>query len=294
MKTPDFKPWGLAALAALCVLLAAWLLPLPRLVAGADELAAARLPQVRASVDSTGAAFAKAQTDYLAYVGTHDMTALSTTLSSGIAAIRAGGDPSTALSALRGPVLQMQDYLAHLQPYAEAGEPYFAALQNYDDTLMAWTRSLGTDPERYRKATFPLADYRRLYPAPVGDLTPDIPWTHASEVASETAALKEHIAALDSALAARDAPASKAVATNISADVTRVWALGRSVERIESLHKGYEKVLREYDTGIQAAIAAASQSPPALSPAGGLDLLVGAVVLLGLAALFMPRVRADA
>jgi hypothetical protein len=283
-----------AAAAALCVLLAAWLLPLPRLVAGADELAAARLPQVRATVDATGAAFARAQADYLAYVATHDMTALSTTLTTGIAAIRAGGDPHAALSALHGPVLQMQDYLAHLQTYAEAGEPYFAALQNYDDTLMAWTRSLGTDPERYRKATFPLADYRRLYPAPVGDLTPDIPWTHASEVASETAALREHIIALDSALAARDAPASKAVATNIGTDVTRVWGLGRSVERIESLHKGYEKVLREYDTGIQASLANAAGPPPAISLAGALDLTVGAVVLFGLAALFMPRREAQA
>src|SRR5947209_18654764 len=80
MKTRDFRVWGAAALAALCVLLAAWLLPLPRLVAGADELAAARLPQVRASVDATGSAFAKAQAGYLNYVGTHDMTALSTTL----------------------------------------------------------------------------------------------------------------------------------------------------------------------------------------------------------------------
>src|SRR5438045_1767957 len=122
MKTRDLRVWGTAGLAALCVLLAAWLLPLPRLVAGADALAT---------------------------------------------------------------------------------------------------------------APFPLADYRRLYPAPVGDLTPDIPWTHASEVASEAAALREHIAALDSAFAAHDASASKAVATNINADGTRVWALGRSVERIE-------------------------------------------------------------
>src|SRR5205814_3000213 len=93
---------------------------------------------------------------------------------------------------------QMEEYLRHLQAYAVAGEPYFAALQRYDDTLMAWTRSLGTDPERYRKATFPLADYLRLYPRPVGDLTPDIPWVHASEVTWETTALQEHLRAVDS------------------------------------------------------------------------------------------------
>src|SRR5205823_13911519 len=104
MKTRDFRVWGATGLVALCVLLAAWLLPLPRLVAGADELAAARLPQVRASVDSTGGAFAKTQGIYLSYVATHDMTVLSTTLRTGIVSIGASGsqaDPDSALTALR-------------------------------------------------------------------------------------------------------------------------------------------------------------------------------------------------
>jgi hypothetical protein len=286
---PNLKIWAAGGVAALCVLLGAWLLPLPRLVAGADELAAARMPQVRASVDTSGAAFAKAQANYLDYVRTHDMTALSVTLQSAIKEARAAGGNPQSLTAVRGPARQMQDYLGRLQAYAEAGEPYFAALQNYDNTLMAWTRSLGTDPERYRKATFPIADYLRLYPRPVGDLTPDIPWVHASEVASQTAALQQHLAALDAAATAGGASNPSQVVDNIGADVARVWDLGRGVERIESLHKGYEKVLRAYDAQIQAAASSAAPSSQIASLASGLNLLVGLVVLLGLAALFAPR-----
>src|SRR5438128_9230450 len=105
MKTRDLRVWGAAGLAALCVLLAAWLLPLPRLVAGADELAAVRIPQVRASVDSSGAAFAKAQANYLDFIGTNDMTALSVTLQSAIKEARAAGGSiqSPQVQALREP-----------------------------------------------------------------------------------------------------------------------------------------------------------------------------------------------
>jgi hypothetical protein len=289
METGNLKILVAAVLAALCLLLATWLLPLPRLVAGADELAAARIPQVRASVDASGAAFARAQAKYLDYVGTHDMTALSVTLQSAIQDARAAGGNPQSVTALEGPARQMQDYLGLLQAYAEAGEPYFAALQNYDSTLMAWTRSLGTDPERYRKATFPIADYLRLYPRPVGDLTPDIPWVHASEVASETQTLLLHMAALDSVVTIGGASNSSKVADNIGSDVARVWELGRGVERIESLHKGYEKVLRDYDAQIQAAAANTGSPTRVVSLASGLNLLVGVVVLVGLAALFAPR-----
>jgi hypothetical protein len=289
METRNLKIWVGAAIAALCVLLAAWLLPLPRLVAGADELAGARIPQVRASVDASGAAFVKAQANYLNFVATHDMTALSVTLQSAIKDARAAGGNPQSLTTLQGPARQMEEYLGLLQTYAEAGEPYFSDLQNYDSTLMAWTRSLGTDPERYRKATFPIADYLRLYPRPVGDLTPDIPWVHASEVASETLALRLHMTALDSAVSAGGASNSSKVVDDMGSDVARVWDLGRGVERIESLHKGYEKVLRDYDAQIQAAASSAGSPTRVVSLASGLNLLVGMVVLLGLAALFAPR-----
>ncbi|MFL5733785.1 MAG: hypothetical protein ACJ78Q_11335 [Chloroflexia bacterium] len=288
MKTRQLTPLVAALAAAFCVLLAGWLLPLPRLVAGADEFATGRLPQVRASVASTGAAFASARTKYLDYVATHDMTALSTTLQSALNEASSSGGTRQTLLPLQGSTQQVQDYLALLQAYAQAGEPYFAALRTYDDTLMAWTRSLGTDPEQYRRDTFPLADYLRLYPAPVGDLTPDILWVHASEVASETLSLREHLDALDAAASTGGNTPHRDVVDLISADVTRVWDLGRSVERVESLHQGYEKVLREYDARVQASAAAANSTKvPAL--ANGLNLLVGAVVLVGLVALFAPR-----
>src|SRR5438270_12838526 len=106
METRKLRIWAAAVIAALCVLLPAWILPLPRLVAGADELAAARIPQVRASVDSSGAAFAKAQANYLDFVRTNDMTALSVTLQSAVRDARAASGSGQSLASLKGPAGQ--------------------------------------------------------------------------------------------------------------------------------------------------------------------------------------------
>ncbi|MBF6611827.1 MAG: hypothetical protein IVW55_01715 [Chloroflexi bacterium] len=278
-----------ALVGALVVLLAAWFLPLPRLVSGEEELIGARMPQTRATVGAAKEAFDKAQTGYTAYVKTHDMSALLVNVRSDIKNAQAESSNPPRLLALRDTATQVKDYLTVLQNYAQAGEPYFRALQNYDSDLMGWTRSLGANTEQFRRATFPIADHLRLYPRPVGDLSPDIPWVTAAQVLSQTQALAAHITALS------PSPASgsrQEAISSISSDVTNSWNMGRSIERIESLHNEYYRVLQNYDANIQAAATnsnIAGTSPGKALIATGLDLIVGAVTLGGLMALFLPH-----
>ncbi len=279
----------LALVGALVVLLAAWFLPLPKLVSGEEELIGARMPQTRATVEVAKQAFDKAQAAYMSYVKTHDMSALLVNVRSDIKNAQAESSNSQRLLALRDTATQVKDYLTVLQNYAQAGEPYFKDLQSYDSDLMGWTRSLGADTEQFRRATFPIADHLRLYPRPVGDLSPDIPWVTAAQVVSQTQALESHIAALNP----NPASGSRQDTINsISSDVTNTWNMGRSVERIESLHNEYYRVLQNYDATIQAAATntnVAGTSPSKALIATGLDVMVGVVTLGGLAALFLPH-----
>ncbi len=293
---PRLKPYSplLPWLIALVVLLVAWFVPLPKLVSGEETLVAPRMPQIRANVQVVETNFRQAQTSYLTYVKTHDMAAVLANMQGAISSARCSNDPAELL-AVRDAAMPINEYTAVLYNYAQAGERYFPTLRGYDNDLMGWTRSLGADSERLHKATFPIADWLKLYPVPIGS-TLDPPLIAATSVAAHTASLKAYIAALNPDPDPRtNTPSVDETLDAISGDVNAIWADGRSIERFESLHNEYARVLQVYDGQLQLVAANSSGNAPLtgrVAFATALDLLIGAVTLGGLAALFMPRRRA--
>lgn len=278
-------PW----LIALGILVVAWVLPLPGLVFGEEQLAASRMPETRATVQSASESFQKAQSAYKQYVATHDMGAVLSSVQKAIAEARANSSDPAALAALRAALGPVQGYLGVLHGYAAAGDAYFAALRAYDDNLMAWSRALSpASQEELRPDTWPFVEYLKRYPPPDGE-TPDPPKVTAQDVATQTTSLAAHVAALDPQAAVGS---TQAAIDAIGRDISGIWASGRSVERIESLHNEYYRLLKVYDARLQqvAAQDAANQGPQSRRAlATVLDLGVGLVLLGGLAALFMPR-----
>lgn len=281
-----------ALLPGLAVLLAAWLVPLPRMVLGEENLAPQRIPQTRATVERAGAKFRQAQSNYRAYVKSHDLAALLVTIQDDIKRARENSNDPQNLLALRNSATQVKGYVEVLHAYAKAGEEYFEMLRRYDDELMAWTRTLGATGEQVRRYTWPIADHLRLYPAPVGDIPDDIPWVTAAEVQTQTLSLTNHIAALSSD-GNPNAPASsrqEAIA-GISKDVADVWASGRSIEVIESHHNDYYKVLTIYYGHIANIVRTGlpRMGTTQVALATGANVLVAALTLVGLALFFAPR-----
>ncbi len=276
-----------ALLTGLVVLLAAWLLPIPGLVLGEENLAAQRMPQTQAAVEQAGVRFREAQASYRAYVRSHDLASLLVVIQDDIKRARQDSNNPQNLTALKTSAAQVKEYVEVLHAYAAAGEEYFEQLRYYDDQLMAWTRALSATGEQVRRYTWPVADHLRLYPPPVGDIPTDIPWVTAAQVQTQTLSLASHIAALDDAQVASKQEAIE----GISKDVADVWASGRSIEAIESHHNDYYRVLTIYYGHIQNVVL---KGLPGLSPAqvalaAGLNVLVAAVTLIGLALFFAPR-----
>jgi|GEM_PF-3022070 len=296
------RPWlSKGTIAALltgtAVLLAAWLVPLPRMLLGEENLAPQRIPQTRAAVERAGAKFRQAQSNYKAYVKSHDLAALLVTIQDDIKHARENSDDPQNLSALRNSATQVRDYVEVLHAYAKAGEEYFEMLRRYDDELMAWTRTLGATGEQVRRYTWPIADHLRLYPAPVGDIPDDIPWITAAEVQTQTLSLTNHIAALNPDPNPHAPATSRQEAIEgISKDVADVWASGRSIEAIESHHNDYYKVLTIYYGHITniVRVGLPGMGTTQIALATGANLLVAAITLAGLALFFMPRRTAPA
>ncbi len=169
----------LASLAALAALLVAWFAPLPRLVLSDEEKAAARMPDDRAAVTAAQSAFQKAETAYKSYVSTNDVGAALDGLDHAVQIAKA----TPADLSLRAPIqttsLPVLSYLSQLQAYAQAGETYFGALSHYDDELMAWTRSLGSESDALQSDTWPIVEYLKVYPPPVGEIR-RLPKYHSS------------------------------------------------------------------------------------------------------------------
>src|SRR5436190_3632692 len=253
--------------AALCVLLAAWFVPLPRIIAGEEELATKRLPETRANVMSTQQAFKQAQERYQTYIKTHDV----------------GAAREQAIASYKGPELaatRLMDviygYADELLLYAQASDKYFSALHAYDDDLMSWTRSLGASSESLRSATFPFVEHLKRYPPPVG-LTADPPDVKAATLQAQIEALHRDTEPAD-----------------LAQDIDNIWASGRSIEYVAGLHDEYYQDLQTYD-GKVATVANAANQPQQSSTrrlvANSFNVLLGAVVFGGLAALFVARKR---
>jgi hypothetical protein len=275
----------LSLLAALVVLLVAWLVPLPRLVLGEEAAAATRMPQTRSDVAQARANFEQVQASYKDYVATHDVGAALKTLDTSVAALQA--DPASAelLTRLQTAARPIQAYGAQLQAYAAAGEAYFAQAKHYDDELMAWTRSLGADSESLRPDTWPIVEYLKLYPPPTGEKT-DYTDVSAADVGK-----------LDVAVAgAVVTPTDKSTLIQYQATIDDLKWAGRSVEYIESLHSQYYTLLQNYDTKLKAV---ASGSEASILSGGRTiiatvtNLMVGAALVVGLVAIFLPRGRKE-
>jgi hypothetical protein len=282
MPKPLSTPIILALIAALAVLLVAWFVPLPRLVLSEEEKAAERMPQDRSAVETARADFEKAQSSYKAYVSSHDVGADLTALEQAATPDQTSSADTTHSAK---PVL---DYLIQLQSYAEAGEHYFTALQHYDDELMAWTRSLGTESEALRPDTWPIVEYLKRYPPPVGEASDYSSFT-ASRVLTLSQSIDERAT---SAVGNPGATPSVGAAATLREGVAAVREAGRSIEYRESLHAGYQQLLTEYDKKVQSVASNSGQttlSSSRITFATGINLLLGAVTVAGLAALFLPR-----
>lgn len=273
----------LSLLAALIVLLVAWLVPLPRLVLGEEAAAATRMPQTRSDVAQARTKFEQSQASYKDYVATHDVGAALATLESSVAALQA--DPANAelLTGLGNAAQPVQEYGAQLQAYATAGEAYFAQSKHYDDELMAWTRSLGADSESLRPDTWPIVEYLKLYPPPTGEKA-DYTYVSAADVGK-----------LDAALGGA-AVTDKSTLAQYQAAISGLRSAGRSIEYIESLHSQYYTLLQNYDTKLQAVASgsgASNLSGSRTMIATATNLLVGAALVVGLVAIFLPRGRKE-
>jgi hypothetical protein len=85
---------------------------------------------------------------------------------------------------------------------------------------------------------------------------------------------------------------SSASIQGIEHDIEGIWEAGRSVEHLNSLHVEYHDLLRQYDPKVQAAAQGETTSEEAVGRvalATGLNLLVGALTLGGIASLFIRR-----
>lgn len=270
-------PW----LAALIVLLVAWFVPLPGQVLGKDQQAQGKMPGTRAAVETTRRAFLEAEKSYLDYVKQTDMTHLLFVIKSQIAIVRERGGDTASVGALYG----VLPYLERVQHYATTGEAYYRALKQYDDDMMAWTRSLGSVSTTMREDTFALADHVRIYPAPIGEVL-DPPYMSPAQVDAQAAAFKS---SMDRFGKVQSVEESRQVVEEVNKEVDGVWEVGRVIQRFEGLHEAYYGYLQVYDKTLQgkaadvARGAAAGPTPIALA----LNLLVGALALLGIGSLFI-------
>src|SRR5204863_6474382 len=91
-----------ALLAALIVLLAAWFVPLPPIIAGEEALAAKAIPTDRSNTQAAAEQFRAANDNYQAYIKTHDLGALLVTARAAITRAKAAPTDAGKLVAVRG------------------------------------------------------------------------------------------------------------------------------------------------------------------------------------------------
>jgi hypothetical protein len=283
----------LAGTAALLVLLSAVFLPWHEIISGDEQLAPQRMPQTRQEVAQAKANFDRANARYQDYIKTHDLGGLHDKVLSVLSAITESGTAPAASQQDNATVKDLgglvRDYAFVLYDYSSASDAYLQVLQGYDDDLMSWTRGLLGASESLRSQTWPFVEHIKLYPQPVG-LKTDPPMVNAAQVQAQ-------IDSLDSDLGALNTNGdSRAALNGIKRDIDGIWASGRSVEYIAGLHAEYHDDLATYDS----KVAIAAQDPHAATPvsvrpvfAWGLTLIISALTLGGLVALFMPRLRTE-
>jgi hypothetical protein len=288
--------WGLGALlAAVVLVLLGRVLPVPPLVTGEEGV---RVQLVKTRLDAVTAryTFQNAALAYERFLGTHDVPNVPDEMRQKAADLDAGGDRATLLQESRTRMQLVLDLGHSLLARAIAGDAFFAELRTYDDQLMGWSRTLGPRSEQLRRDTWPILEWLKRYPAPVGT-NDEVRWVPASSdspllplITGATPAappLSTTMALLDQMKPAMEAP-------DVSSDTIRkfaqiandVWVAGAYIPTVDQFHDGYFSALRRYDA--QALEVAAT--PDDALPIGQSVLAwlgAGAVALLLLAALLL-------
>lgn len=268
---------ALSLVAAVAVLVAAWLLPLPRLVLSDEEDAAKRMPQTQADVEKARAAFDNAEHAYHLFVTQNDVGAALSNYEAALATFRSDTANIGARNELWKRGEPLHDYLISLMTYKSMGDAYFNQLAHYDSELMSWTRSLGTNSEVLRPDTWPIVEYLKLYPTPTGLKT-----EYATFAADDLQGMVDQLSN----------PTPNAEPETYTGLLNDVKEAGRSIEYSEGLNAGYGTLLDNYHTKLASVASGTSAS----SISGGRTLIAVAgntvlalIIVAGLAALFFSR-----
>src|SRR5580765_341835 len=111
-----------AALAALAVLLIAWFVQLPPIIAGEEALAAKTIPTDRASTRAAAERFYTSSTQYQNYIQTHDLGALLITARQAVTQAKSAPEDAGKVATVRAEAAQVVEYAGVLQSYAQASD----------------------------------------------------------------------------------------------------------------------------------------------------------------------------
>lgn len=289
----------IAIIVALIVLAVGRWVPLPPLVTG-EEGVRKDLVDMRGKVVAQRYLYLEAQREFEHYLYTVSVPPIPAQMHAIAAQIRQGTSATAPSGILQEcaervgpqatPIQQAQecarraaDFGRVLSRYAHPSDDLFALLRQYDDQLMAYSRTLGARSEELRRGTWPILSWLQRYPPPVGDRA-DIHFFPGSEVDRNVTDLDAAAAALANAPDPADAVERAATAAD------PIWDAGLMVPTIAWFHDGYYSALRRYDAQM-LEVAAAPDQPLAGNRAliaGAATALLLALMFAGLVLLFLP------
>ncbi len=279
----------IATVVALIVLAVGRWVPLPPLVTG-EEAVRQELVTTRGKVVAQRYLYQEAQREFEHYLYTVSVpTSLPTQMHDIAAQIRKGTNATTPTGIMQPcaervgpqatPVQQAQecarraaDFGRVLARYAHPSDNLFTLLRQYDDQLMAYSRTLGARSEELRRGTWSILSWLQHYPPPVGERA-EIHFFPGTEVDRDVTVLETAAVAVATASDPADAVERAATAAD------PIWDAGLMVPTIAWEHDGYYSALRRYDAQMLEVAAAPDQ------PLAGNRSLIAGVVTLGLLAL---------
>ncbi|HUS15049.1 MAG TPA: hypothetical protein VM536_08545 [Chloroflexia bacterium] len=273
-----------AIVGALVLVLLGRLIPVPPLVTGEDG-SRTDLVKTRNEATTLRYEFQKATLDYQHYLATHEIPNDGPNrLRADAAELKAGGNRQIILDRARDKTRRAIELGNAMIPYAVGGERFFGTLQDYDNNLMSWSRTLGPRSEELRRTTWPILEWIKRYPEQVsGGINRELQLVPATQVISTTRLLEKLAPQLD----APDANPATIYRIALAAD--DLWVAGKYIPPVDAFHDGYYSALRRYD-GESLAVAATDDSPVSGTP---IRARIGAVAitvvsLLALLLLFAP------
>lgn len=301
------RAWtAVAILAALVLVLLGRVIPLPPLVTG-EEGSRTTLVQAQSAAVDARYRFQQAQLDYQHYLATHDIPDVPNELRQKASELAAGGDRTTLLDAARTRAARMIELGQAMMPYAQAGDEFFTTLQAYDDDLMSWSRTLGPRSEQLRRATWPILEWLKKYPQPVGEDTEFVivPATAGGPMARLVASLppagpgvpappppvSTTLGLIEQLAPQLDAPtADSATIQRLALAGDGLWAAGKNLPSVDRYHDGYFSALRRYDAESLEVAATPDSAVPTTTQlvAWGGAGLVGVLLLGALLLVFAP------